>query len=361
MFDGITGWVRQIGWRQFNHAVYFNGEMRLILLGSRYSLQQYSELNTSAVLGFIGANDMKLLGTDAQPTTPTQLVAAVSAVVLLVIAFIIGILQGPGANDAVGGVLGVQSTSTTWVSNIGDLLPFGFAFVAGMVAAVNPCGFVMLPAYLTIYLRDASDVDDEGGVAGTVKRGSKAIYVSLAMGLGFVALFGTAGLLVSASQELVKEALPWIGFVLGIFMALLGAYILIGGKIYTGVAQQMADRVGDPRVSSLGGYFLFGISYALASLSCTLPIFLSVVTSSFGREGILSGLVQFVAYAGGMAFLIMIVTIGIALFKSAILNPLRRSMQYVERVSAVILAVVGAYLVFYWLTEGDLSTYFGAG
>ena len=304
---------------------------------------------------------MKLLGSNAQPVSPIQMSAAIGAVLLVMIAFVTGILQGPGANETVGNVLGVQSTSTTWVANLGDLLPFGFAFIAGMVAAVNPCGFVMLPAYLTIYLRDESDVDEDQSLTGVAKRGTKAIYVSLAMGLGFVALFGSAGLLVSASQELVKEALPWIGFILGILMAMLGAYILIGGKIYTGIAQQMAGRVGDPRVSSLGGYFLFGVSYALASLSCTLPIFLSVVTSSFGREGILSGLIQFVAYAGGMAFLIMIVTIGIALFKSAILGPLRRSMQYVERVSAVILAVVGAYLVFYWLTEGDLSTYFGAG
>ena len=303
---------------------------------------------------------MKLPGSDFQQLTPVQITAAAGAVGLLVIAFAVGLIQGPGSNDTVGNVLGVQSTSTTWISNLGDLLPFGFAFVAGMVAAVNPCGFVMLPAYLTIYLRDESDVDEDASWTGTAKRGTKAIYVSLAMGLGFVALFGSAGLLVSASQELVKEALPWIGFVLGIFMALLGAYILVGGKIYTGIAQQMAGRVGDPRVSSLGGYFLFGVSYALASLSCTLPIFLSVVTSSFGRDGILGGLIQFVAYAGGMAFLIMIVTIGIALFKSAILNPLRRSMQHVERVSAVILAVVGAYLVFYWLTEGDLSTFFGA-
>ncbi len=304
---------------------------------------------------------MKLPGPLAQPITPIQLTTAIGAVLLLMVAFVTGVLQGPGANDTVGNVLGIQSTSTSWVTNIGDLLPFGYAFVAGMVAAVNPCGFVMLPAYLTIYLRDESDVDGDASLAGVARRGSKAVYVSLAMGVGFVALFGTAGLLVSASQELVKEALPWIGFTLGIVMTLIAAYILVGGKIYTGVAQRMADRVGDPRVSTLGGYFLFGVSYALASLSCTLPLFLSVVTSSFGREGILSGLIQFVAYAGGMAFLIMLVTIGIALFKSAILNPLRRSMQYVERASAIILAVVGAYLVFYWLTEGDLSTYFGAG
>ena len=303
---------------------------------------------------------MKLLGSNNQDLSPAQIITAAMAVVLLLFAFVMGMMQGPGANDTVGNVLGVQSTSTSWVTRLGDLLPFGFAFVAGMVAAVNPCGFVMLPAYLTIYLRDSSDVDGDTGVTGALKRSTKAIYISLAMGLGFVILFGSAGLLVSASQELVKEALPWIGFILGMLMALLGAYILLGGKIYTGIAQDVAGRFGDPRVSSLGGYFLFGVSYALASLSCTLPIFLSVVTSSFGRDGFVGGLTQFIAYAGGMAFLIMIVTIAIALFKSAVVNPLRQSMQYVERVSAVILAIVGAYLVFYWLTEGDLSTYFGA-
>ena len=304
---------------------------------------------------------MKLLGSNSEPTSLAQLATAGVAVVLLVIAFVMGIAQGPGANDAVANVLGIQSTSTTWVTDLGNFLPFSFAFVAGMVAAVNPCGFVMLPAYLTIYLRDESDVDAEGSWIGLAKRGSKAVYVSFAMGLGFVALFGAAGLLVSASQELVKDVLPWIGFVLGVLMSLIAAYILLGGKVYAGIGQRMADRVGDPRVSSLTGYFLFGVSYALASLSCTLPIFLSVVTSSFGRDGFTTGMVQFIAYAGGMAFLIMIVTIGIALFKSAVLRPLRRSMQYVERASAVILAIVGSYLVFYWLTEGDLSTYFGAG
>ena len=263
---------------------------------------------------------MKLLGSNSEPTSLAQLATAGVAVVLLVIAFVMGIAQGPGANDAVANVLGIQSTSTTWVTDLGNFLPFSFAFVAGMVAAVNPCGFVMLPAYLTIYLRDESDVDAEGSWIGLAKRGSKAVYVSFAMGLGFVALFGAAGLLVSASQELVKDVLPWIGFVLGVLMSLIAAYILLGGKVYAGIGQRMADRVGDPRVSSLTGYFLFGVSYALASLSCTLPIFLSVVTSSFGREGFTTGMVQFIAYAGGMAFLIMIVTIGIALFKSAVLG-----------------------------------------
>ena len=43
-----------------------------------------------------------------------------------------------------------------WLSqSIGDLatvLQLGYAFGAGMVAAVNPCGFAMLPVYLSLYL-----------------------------------------------------------------------------------------------------------------------------------------------------------------------------------------------------------------
>ncbi len=303
---------------------------------------------------------LRLPGSQTTVETSQVVMAGGGAFVLLLTAFFFGVIVGPGANQAVGDVLMVQRESTDLVSGFGDILPFGFAFVAGMLAAVNPCGFVMLPAYLTIYLSDETDAEVGSGVSGAAFRGLKALYVSLAMGLGFVALFGSAGLLVSASQELVRDLLPWIGFTLGVLMAGIGAYIYAGGKIYTSSAQRLADRVGDPRVTSLRGYFLFGVSYALASLSCTLPIFLSVVTSSFSNDGFLSGITQFVAYAGGMAFLILLVTLGIAFFKSALLNPLRRSMRYIERASAVILAVVGAYLVFYWLTEGELSKYFGA-
>ena len=36
----------------------------------------------------------------------------------------------------------------------GVKVPLGYALVAGMVASVNPCGFVLLPAYLGYYLGD---------------------------------------------------------------------------------------------------------------------------------------------------------------------------------------------------------------
>ena len=229
-----------------------------------------------------------------------------------------------------------------------------------MLAAVNPCGFVMLPAYLTLYMGDESE-DSRQGIRGIVGRSSRAVYVSLAMGIGFVVLFGAAGVIVGLSQEVVRVALPWIGLSMGFLIAGLGAYLLTGGKLYTGLAQRMADKVGDPRIASLQGYFLFGISYALASLSCTLPLFLSVITSSFSRGGLVNGTLQFVSYAAGMTFLIMLVTLAIALTKSAGVRYQRRILPYLNTGSATVLIIVGAYLIFYWLTEGDLAASFGFG
>ena len=47
---------------------------------------------------------------------------------------------------------GLQELAVQVLTSLGALLPFGFAFGAGIVAAVNPCGFAMLPAYLSLYL-----------------------------------------------------------------------------------------------------------------------------------------------------------------------------------------------------------------
>jgi cytochrome c biogenesis protein CcdA len=46
----------------------------------------------------------------------------------------------------------VQTIIAGWLSSLTGALPVGLAFGAGMIAAVNPCGFAMLPAYLSLYL-----------------------------------------------------------------------------------------------------------------------------------------------------------------------------------------------------------------
>ncbi|MEX0762727.1 MAG: cytochrome c biogenesis protein CcdA [Dehalococcoidia bacterium] len=293
-------------------------------------------------------------GFSARALTLPGLVAAA----VIAMATAAGLAAGSGANSTVSGFLIFSSQSTMFVSGISDWLPVGFAFAAGMVATVNPCGFVMLPAYLTLYVSDQS-ITVDGNEPSVSRSLVKGLYVSAAVGLGFVLLFGTAGFTISAGARAVAQVFPWIGFGLGFIMAGLGAYILAGGKLYTGAASQAASHIGDPRDATLRGYFLFGISYAVASLSCTLPIFLGLISSSLATGGLAAATGQFLAYALGMTFVITVLTLAIAVFKGALVSQLRRVMPYVSSISAGILIVVGGYLVFYWLTEGELARHFG--
>ena len=64
---------------------------------------------------------------------------------------------------------------------------------------------------------------------------------------------------------------------------------------------------------------------------------------------------QFVLYALGMGFVIMLLTIGIGVFKGALVGSLRRALPYTHPISAVLMIGAGSYIVFYWLTLGGLA------
>lgn len=266
-----------------------------------------------------------------------------------------GLALGEEGADLFGGILGASANSSNLLGDFGSFLGFGIAFGAGMVAAVNPCGFVMLPVYLGLYIGQSGNRTG----ASVVRRLLQALIVSTVVGLGFVLLFGVTGVAISAGAQRISTVFPWIGLGLGFALALGGSYLLAGGKLYTGAAQRAADRIGKPGDASVKGYFLFGVSYGLASLSCTLPIFLALVSGSFASGGFVSAVGQFLLYAGGMAFIITVLTVGMALAKGAVAGGMQKLLPYMGPVSGWLLVLVGAYIVFYWLTEGGLAARIG--
>lgn len=284
------------------------------------------------------------------------------ASLVTIFSLVAGLLVGPGANGFIGEALIYSSNSSGLVGNIGSFLPLGFAFAAGMVATVNPCGFVMLPAFLTVYMSDQQGNSSNQRNAIEISRSLlKALYVSAALGTGFIVLFGGVGLIISSPAKSLIAIFPWAGFALGFVMAGLGAYLFAGGMLYNNKAQSAAALIGTASETSVKGYFLFGVSYALASLSCTLPIFLGLISSSLVTGGIIEAAGQFIAYALGMTFVITVLTMGIAIFKGTAVGQLRKIMPYVHPISAGVSILVGGYLIFYWLTEGEVSRNFGIG
>ncbi|MCY3639280.1 MAG: cytochrome c biogenesis protein CcdA [Chloroflexota bacterium] len=261
------------------------------------------------------------------------------------------IVRGDSDIDAINFfVESLSGGAARQVGGLGSLAGFGFAFGAGLAAAFNPCGFAMLPAYMGLYLGVGNE--EETSFVGQI---FKALLIGITVTVGFILLFAAAGAVIGlGARSVVGSVLPWIGLTVGVLLTIAGAWLLGGGKLYTALAQQTAEKFGNPGQANIRGYFIFGLAYGLASLSCTLPIFLAVIGSSFATSSIWGAFAQFILYAVGMGSVILTLTLGMSLFKGAMVGGMRKVMRYVEPVGTWLMLIAGTYIVFYWLTIGNV-------
>ncbi len=104
----------------------------------------------------------------------------------------------------------------------------------------------------------------------------------------------------------------------------------------------------------MGGYLAYGMVYALASLGCTLPVFLSVVGTSLQVHGLADAVGQFLLFGLGMGIIITALTIATAWFGDGLIKRVRIIGRHIGWVSAVMLWLAGAYVIYYWLTTTRL-------
>jgi len=213
--------------------------------------------------------------------------------------------------------------------------PFALAIAAGMAATVNPCGFALLPAYLAAFVGE----DHEPGFAAV----PRAFAVSGALTAGFVVVFGLFGAVITPLALSIEKYLPWATIVIGFGLVGLGVALLAGRQLTLSIPK--LNRGG--RDGSLVSMFLFGVSYAIASLSCTIGPFLAVTSSTFGSGNVASGIAVFVFYALGMGLVVTALTVGVALARAGLVGRLRSALPYVSRVSGGLLVLAGAYVAWY--------------
>jgi cytochrome c-type biogenesis protein len=219
------------------------------------------------------------------------------------------------------------------------------AFSAGMVATVNPCGFAMLPAYLSYFMGIAD------GETSKVSILRSALVVGSVVSAGFLFVFGLAGaaisgLITGTGRTEVIEWIPWLALGVGVAVGLLGVAMVAGYQLAVGLPRQ--KRWG--RGAGYRKVFGFGTSYAVASLSCTLPVFLTVVATQFTSRSFIGGVTIFIAYALGMATVLLGVTAVLAFGKQRLVERLRTSGRFINRISGVVLVLAGGWIVWFWTT-----------
>src|SRR5207248_9625325 len=114
-----------------------------------------------------------------------------------------------------------------------------------------------------------------------------------------VRTFTLLGLIVKVLTDRVYDLASWVSIVVGIALMVFGITLLAGYE--PNVRLPHLKRGG--RTRGLGSMFVFGVSYAVASLGCSLPIFLTYIYSQY-ETGFASGVATSVAFTGGFGLVL---------------------------------------------------------
>ena len=219
-------------------------------------------------------------------------------------------------------------------------VPFSLALVAGALSTLNPCGFPLLPTFLSFYVGA-----DAAVLPSASSRTAQGLITGLLVTAGFLGIFIVVGLPVSYGARAVARAVPFAGIGIGLVLTVLGVSGLTGRRV--GLRLPFTVSPGGGRGAR--AMVLFGVGYGIASLACTLPIFLAVVGASLSTGGTAAGLAVFVAYGSGMAAVLLALALAAALLQRGLSRRLSRLLPYLPRVSAALLMVSGVYLTYYWV------------
>ncbi len=215
------------------------------------------------------------------------------------------------------------------------------AFTLGMIALVNPCGFALLPAYLGYFL----GLDDGDEERSSILALNRAQVVGLSMSAGFLAVFGVLGLFLAGTITGLQESgwLPRATVVIGVGLVFLGIAMFAGFQPLVKIPK--LNKGGGSR--SISSMFVFGVSYAIASLTCTIGIFLSAIGTSASGASFGERFGAFISYAIGMGLLATVLTLAVGFGKKRIVGSFRQLLPKINLISAGILIVVGVYIALY--------------
>jgi cytochrome c-type biogenesis protein len=267
-----------------------------------------------------------------------------AAVVVTLSVAVLGAVQSGSGGLAVA-VSTLAGSAGDALQGAGRVFPLGYAFVIGMTSAVNPCGFALLPTYLGLYL--GTSAGDRRSLFAHLVR---AVLVSLTMTGSFVLLFGIAGVVLDAAGAIVGPVLPWLSIAVGVLLVLGGGRLIAGGSLTAAPAMRLADSLGS-RAGQVGlrGYAAYGFAFALSSLGCTLPLFLSVVGAGLSGAHVLQNVLL---YALGMGSVVLILTVVVAIVGRGVFARVRGAGRILQPLGAMLLLATGGYIVYYWLSAG---------
>jgi len=209
-----------------------------------------------------------------------------------------------------------------------DTAGIAFAFTAGLLSIFSPCGYALLPGYISYYLGSDFSV-------------VKAVTGGLVCTLGLMTLYSLIGVLASGLGAVLSTVIPMVSLVAGLLMIAMGVATLLHVNLpFIQVGASPSRRQG------LVGLYLFGLVYGIAGVGCSAPVFISVFFYALAG-GVLNGVLMFLVYSLGMGLPLIVTSVLVAKAKEAMIGRISKATERLQRVSGVVLVAVGIYLIYY--------------
>ncbi len=209
-----------------------------------------------------------------------------------------------------------------------DLPGLTFAFTAGALSVFSPCGYALLPGYVSYYL-------------GSTLSRVKAVSGGFACTMGLVTVFSVVGGLSSGLTTLIPGLVSLLDLLAGGILVLMGAATLLQLRIpYLSFPVKPSHRTG------LRGFYLFGVVYGLGGFGCSAPIFLSVLVFALSR-GLLDAIITFIVYALGMGAPLVLTSLLVAQANELMIRRIYGAAPRIQRAGGAVLVLVGLYLFYY--------------
>jgi thiol:disulfide interchange protein DsbD len=208
-------------------------------------------------------------------------------IALAALAFI-GVIAAPGLLSAGGSGGGVDSAGALQSGNY--LAAAGLVFLGGILTALTPCVFPLIPITVAIF---------SGGNAKNRSRG-KSTVLTLVYVLGMAATFVALGTAAALSGKVFGSILssPIVSILLAVFFVVL-AFSMFGAfelALPSGLAQRL-NTVGG---AGFGGAFSMGLVAGLVAVPCTGPVLASILAFVAVHQSVQLGAVLLFLYALGV-------------------------------------------------------------
>ena len=229
------------------------------------------------------------------------------------------------------------------------------AALAGLFSFLSPCVLPLVPPYLVFISGLSLDELKQGDGATARNQYYRVLLAALAFVLGFTTVFVALGATASYFGQLVRNELPLLARIAGIFIIIMGLNFLGVFKLGFLAREARYHRERSP-VGLLGAYGI-GLAFAFGWTPCIGPVLAAILSLAAATESVSRGAGLLAIYSLGLGIPFMIAAASVNLFLGFFAK-FKSKLGLVEKIMGAALVVTGLMfltgqmqVLSYWLLE----------